>query len=134
MSYRIVNGVIKQVQTIDSIRQSNNYSNIQNNKKQENRSDSFESILKEKINEKVNYNISKHANERLENINFTNEDMKKLEEGFEIATEKGSKNSVFIYKDVALVASVENNTIITAVENNRADKNCFTNIDSVVIL
>ena len=60
--------------------------------------------------------------------------MKKIEEGFSIATEKGSRNSVILYKDVALVASIENKTIITAVEKDRAESNCFTNIDSVVIL
>ena len=39
-----------------------------------------------------------------------------------------------LYKDVALIASVENNTLITAVEKERAKENIFTNVDSVVIL
>lgn len=39
-----------------------------------------------------------------------------------------------LYKDVALIASVENKTLITAVEKDRAKDNIFTNIDSVVIL
>ena len=39
-----------------------------------------------------------------------------------------------LYKDVALIASVENKTLITAVERDRAKENIFTNIDSVVIL
>ena len=39
-----------------------------------------------------------------------------------------------IYKDVALIASVENRTLITAVEKERARDNIFTNIDSVIIL
>ena len=39
-----------------------------------------------------------------------------------------------IYKDIALIASVENKTLITAVEKERAKENIFTNVDSVVIL
>ena len=60
--------------------------------------------------------------------------MKAIEKGFKIAEEKGSKNTVMIYKDVALIASVENKTIITAVEKERSRDNIYTNIDSVVIL
>ena len=60
--------------------------------------------------------------------------MKQIEKGFEIAKDKNSKNAVMLYKDVALIASVENKTIITAVEKERAKDNIFTNIDSVVIL
>lgn len=51
-----------------------------------------------------------------------------------MAQDKGSKNSVMIYKDVALIASIENKTVITAIEKERAKANVFTNVDSVVIL
>ena len=54
--------------------------------------------------------------------------------GFDLSKEKGAKNAVFIYKDVALIANIKNRTIITAVEKERAENNVFTNIDSVVIL
>ena len=60
--------------------------------------------------------------------------MNKIEKGFQIAKDKNSKNTVMIYKDVALIASVENKTLITAVEKERAKDNIFTNVDSVVIL
>lgn len=60
--------------------------------------------------------------------------MNKIEKGFQIAKEKNSKNTVMIYKDIALIASVENKTLITAVEKERAKDNIFTNVDSVVIL
>jgi hypothetical protein len=35
---------------------------------------------------------------------------------------------------VALVTSIENRTVITAVEEERMKENIFTNIDSVVII
>ncbi len=60
--------------------------------------------------------------------------MKNIEKGFEIAEDKNSKNTVMFYKDVALIASVENRTLITAVDKNRTSENIFTNIDSVVLL
>ena len=78
--------------------------------------------------------VSKHAALRLKEINFTDEDIRNIEKGFKIAKEKNSKNAVMLYKDVALIASVENNTLITAVEKERAKDNIFTNVDSVVIL
>ena len=52
----------------------------------------------------------------------------------DLAADKGSRNAVMLYKDVALVASIENRTVITAVEKERAVDNVFTNIDSVVML
>ena len=70
----------------------------------------------------------------MKEINFNDEDMKNIAEGFSMAEDKGSKNSVMIYKDVALIASIENRTLITAIEKERAESNVFTNIDSVVIL
>ena len=60
--------------------------------------------------------------------------MKEIEKGFQIAKDKNSRNTVMIYKNVALIASVENKTLITAVEKDRAKNNIFTNVDSVVIL
>lgn len=96
---------------------------------------SFDEILKEKISEKsYEYNLSNHAANRLKEINFNQEDMKNIGKGFEIAENKGSKNTAIIYKDVTLIASVENKTLITAVEKERSKENIFTNIDSVVIL
>ena len=70
----------------------------------------------------------------LNKINFSENDMKNIEKGFKLAEDKGAKNSVMVYKDVALIASIENKTIITAVDKARAESNVFTNVDSVVIL
>lgn len=60
--------------------------------------------------------------------------MEQIQKGFKIAQDKNSKNTVMLYKDIALIASVENKTLITAVEKDRAKDNIFTNVDSVVIL
>ncbi|MDV4149699.1 TIGR02530 family flagellar biosynthesis protein [Clostridium sp. AL.422] len=95
----------------------------------------FNDVLKDEIKKGNNqYTLSKHAADRLRDIDFTEADMKEIGKGFKIAEEKGSKNSVMIYKDVALIASIENKTVITAIEKDRAKDNIYTNIDSVVIL
>ena len=60
--------------------------------------------------------------------------MQAIGKGFEMAENKGAKNSLMLYKDVALIASIENKTLITAVDKERAKENVYTNIDSVVIL
>lgn len=78
--------------------------------------------------------LSKHAMQRMQQLRFDNSDYKNIEDGIEKARLKGARNTVLIYKDTAVIASVENNTVITAVDKNRADDNVFTNIDSAVIL
>lgn len=99
-----------------------------------NNNESFKNILNDKMQNSNQYKISKHASERLDAINFTTEDIKTIEKGFELAKSKGSKNSILLYKDVAIIANIPNKTIITAIEKNRTNENVYTNIDSVVII
>jgi flagellar operon protein len=132
MSYRIINGQAYPVGNLGQINSSpNNKSNIANNTSEK---VSFKDILDNVKTKSEGFTISKHAALRLNEINFTEDDMKQIEKGFQIAKDKNSKNTVMLYKDVALIASVENKTLITAVEKERAKDNIFTNIDSVVIL
>lgn len=132
MSYRIINGQAHPMGNFGQI------DFIKNNKVEStnNTTDktSFKDILANVKAKDEGFTVSKHAALRLNQINFTEEDMKEIEKGFEIAKDKNSKNTVMLYKDVALIASVENKTLITAVEKDRAKDNIFTNIDSVVIL
>lgn len=132
MSYRIINGQaypIGNFGQIDFIRKSK--AELANNITEK---ISFKGILDNAKTKNEGFTVSKHAALRLNEINFTEKDMKEIEKGFEIAKDKNSKNTVMLYKDVALIASVENKTLITAVERERAKDNIFTNIDSVVIL
>lgn len=129
MAYRIVNGRAYPIGEIG------NFNNTPNKvaTKSDN-TNSFKEVLNKTIEDKNSFTISKHASERLKEINFSKEDMESIEKGFKLAEEKGSKNSVMIYKDVAIIASIENKTVITAVEKSRSEENIYTNIDSVVIL
>ena len=131
MSYRIINGQAYPVGNFGQIPSTQTKINNTTNSKDKT---SFKDILESVKNKEEGFTVSKHAAIRLNEINFTEEDMKQIEKGFEIAKDKNSKNTVMLYKDVALIASVENKTIITAVDKERAKDNIFTNIDSVVIL
>ena len=130
MSYRIINGQAYSVGNFEHISNNQNNLNVKSTKEDK----SFRDVLKDVKNQKEGFTVSKHAAQRLNEINFTEDDMNKIEKGFQIAKEKNSKNTVMIYKEIDLIASVENKTLITAVEKERAKDNIFTNVDSVVIL
>jgi len=128
VGYRIIDGRAYQVGNIGGL-ESNSLAN-----KKVNSEGTFKDLLNKAIDEKQGYTLSKHAAQRLKEMSFSENDMKNIEKGFKLAEDKGAKNSVMVYKDVALIASIENKTIITAVDKNRAQSNVFTNVDSVVIL
>lgn len=132
MSYRIINGQAYSVGNLGQI--DVNRVTKTNGTTSTNDEASFKQVLNSVKNKDKGFTVSKHAALRLNEINFTQEDMKEIEKGFEIAKDKNSKNTVMLYKDVALIASIENKTLITAVEKERAKDNIFTNVDSVVIL
>ncbi|HWP98588.1 MAG TPA: TIGR02530 family flagellar biosynthesis protein [Syntrophomonadaceae bacterium] len=94
----------------------------------------FQSLLEQKLNNTVQF--SRHAQERLQsrNINLDAEDMDKLNQAVSQARDKGARDSLILMKDLALVVSVKNNTVITAVDGNSLRDNVFTNIDSAVII
>lgn len=132
MGYRVINGVPYPVGNFPSISGSKPQNSSKVDHKDLNKS--FGEILNNQIKKNESFNLSKHAADRLRDIQLSNSDMQKINEGINKAQEKGSKNCLILYKDVALVTSIENRTVITAVEGDRMKDNVFTNIDSVVLL
>lgn len=92
----------------------------------------FRTILNERLDKKKKVKISAHAQERLEerNIKLENRDMNLINKAIENLEEKGARESLMLYKDMALIASVNNRTIITALK--AEDMDIVTNIDSAV--
>ena len=87
--------------------------------------------------QKFHYEYAKMALENGKNVLVEKPFMMTYEQAkeiFDLAKEKGAKNSLIVYKDIAFVTSIENRTVITAVEKERAKENVFTNVDSVVFL
>jgi flagellar operon protein len=96
--------------------------------------ESFEDILKSKVNENCQLKFSKHAEMRLQarNINLTDAQKEKISKAVQKAEEKGVKDSLVLIDDIAFVVNVRNRTVITAVNSNELKENVFTNIDGAV--
>lgn len=80
--------------------------------------------------------FSAHALQRLEsrNIRLSSDDITRLNAMADKAAAKGAKQSLFMMNDVALVVSIKNRTVITAVDQDSMKENVFTNIDSAAII
>ncbi len=86
------------------------------------------------LGDKLVVKFSAHASERLRGRNLSPEEMAKISKGIEMAAGKGSKDSLLVLSDLALVVNVPNRTVVTAVGGARIKEGIFTNIDSAVII
>lgn len=95
---------------------------------------SFAQILDTKL-EQSQLKFSAHASKRLEarDIRLTDTQLKNLEDAVEKAREKGGRETLILLDGVALVVSVANRTVITAMDGENLRDNVFTQIDSAVI-
>jgi len=108
--------------------------NVQENKKSD--SPAFKDILGDKIKGKDQLSFSKHAKKRIDSrsIPVSKVELDKLSTGVEKARNKGARDSLVMVNNVAYIVSVENNTVVTAVDEDSMDDNVFTNIDSAVFM
>jgi flagellar operon protein len=90
----------------------------------------FQSVLQDRLK------VSGHAATRLQsrNIELGPAEWERVLGGVSRAAEKGAKESLVMVDDVALVVSIKNRTVITAVDKAHLKENVFTNIDSAVIV
>ncbi|MBU3159035.1 flagellar biosynthesis protein [Clostridium frigoris] len=133
MSYRVVNGKLFSTANFPD------YSGVglQNKSAQVNKDqNSFNKVLDKQIKKEECFTISSHAIQRLNsrNINLNDDDRKKINEGINMADSKGAKQSLILYKDMALITSIKNRTVITAMDKSQSTGNVITNIDSVVMI
>jgi len=93
---------------------------------------SFEAAL---ALERAGITFSKHAQRRIDQrgIEFDVALAGRLERAVERAEAKGSRDSLVLLDELALVVSVQHRTVITAVDEQSRKEHVFTNIDSVVI-
>ncbi len=79
--------------------------------------------------------FSKHATKRLEQrgLEIDPGRMARLDRAMGQAEAKGSKDSLILLDELALVVSVQNRTVVTAMDEQSSKEHVFTNIDSVVI-
>lgn len=95
----------------------------------------FQQLLNQEL---TGVKFSQHALQRLEtrSIQLGQADLVKLNDAVNKAEQKGAKESLVLMNqnELALVVSVKNKTVITAMDGKNLKDNVFTNIDSAVIL
>jgi flagellar operon protein len=96
---------------------------------------SFASVLDTKLPAQE-VKFSQHAQDRLRarNINFSATDLANLEGAVTSVAQKGGKESLVMMGDSALVVSIKNRTVVTAMDRAQMKGNVFTNIDSAVVI
>jgi flagellar operon protein len=80
--------------------------------------------------------FSAHASQRLSDrkIALDPQTMQKVNEAIDKAEAKGVDDTLVLTKDAALIVSVKNRTVITAMDRGSLNGNVFTNIDGAVIV
>lgn len=94
-------------------------------------SNSFEKLLQQNM-----LKFSNHAVKRLEQrgIEIPSEQLSRISDAVDQAAAKGSKESLILMNDMALIVNVKNRTVVTAMDGGAMKDNVFTNIDSAVII
>lgn len=100
---------------------------------------SFQDILNktaENAEKTAGVRFSKHAANRLaeRNIELTDNQMERLQEGTMKAGAKGINESLVLVDQLAFIVNIPNHTVVTAMNQTEADENIFTNIDGAVIM
>lgn len=92
---------------------------------------SFERLLQQNL-----LKFSNHAAKRLEQrgIELGSRQLDEISSAVDKAAAKGSKESLILMKDMALIVSVPNRTVVTALDGKSMKDNVFTQIDSAVII
>ena len=85
--------------------------------------------------ERSELEFSKHALKRIEQrgLQMDAPRLDRLEQAVDRAEAKGSRDSLILLDELALVVSVQNRTVLTAMDESSRKEHVFTNIDSVVI-
>lgn len=80
--------------------------------------------------------FSNHAIERMQSrgISYSPQDVSRLNDAIAKAAAKGSKDSLILMNDSALIVSVKNKTVVTVMDKNALKENVFTNIDSTIVM
>jgi flagellar operon protein len=94
----------------------------------------FKDVLAE-ITQADGVKFSKHAIERISarGVSFDRASMERLNNAVEVAGSKGANESLVLMDELALIVSVKNKTVITAMPSTETKGNVFTAIDSAIV-
>jgi len=95
---------------------------------------SFDSVLHGEM-ASGHIKFSRHALDRMQNrgIQISPERMQRLETAVDALRGKGSRDSLVLLDQTAMVVSIKNQTVVTVVDQQQLKGNVFTNIDSAII-
>lgn len=96
---------------------------------------SFSDVLRFRLEKETGLKFSAHAMDRLNTrgITLSPGDIERLSSAVERAGEKGASDSLVLLEDTAFIVSVENRTVVTAMDRESMRDMVFTNIDSAVV-
>ncbi len=97
--------------------------------------DDFSNLL-EAVSRASGIKFSKHAIERLASrgLSLNQSHVERLNQAVDTARGKGANESLILMDELALVVSIRNRTVITAMLSGETKGNVFTSIDSTVIV
>lgn len=116
----------------------NNINPVENNRTQKNYStetSKFESIISQKILNEQGITFSKHSSIRMDerNTDLSLEQSKRLLKAFDMAKQKGLKDTLVLLDNYAFIVNVPSKVVVTAVDKASLKDRVFTNINGAVI-
>ncbi|WP_373229588.1 TIGR02530 family flagellar biosynthesis protein [Cohnella sp.] len=92
---------------------------------------SFREVL-----DKQQLKFSHHAEQRLQQrgIELLPDQLERIANAVDQAAAKGAKDSLVLFRDIAMIVNVPNRTVVTAMDGNSMKEHIFTQIDSAVVV
>jgi flagellar operon protein len=80
--------------------------------------------------------FSHHAEQRLQQrgIVLKPEQLDRIASAVDQAAAKGAKDSLVLFRDIAMIVNVPNRTVVTAMDESSMKEHVFTQIDSAVVI
>ncbi|RUS46502.1 flagellar biosynthesis protein [Cohnella sp. AR92] len=92
---------------------------------------SFQQLL-----DQARLKFSHHAEQRLQQrgIKLQPDQLDRIASAVDQAEAKGAKDSLVLFRDIAMIVNVPNRTVVTALDGSSMKEHVFTQIDSAVVV
>jgi flagellar operon protein len=100
------------------------------------RSQNEDSISFREVLNQQQLKFSHHAEQRLQQrgIQLQPDQLTRIANAVDQAAAKGAKDSLVLFRDIAMIVSVPNRTVVTALDGQSMKEHIFTQIDSAVVV
>jgi len=97
---------------------------------------SFKEMFSRELAQKRQVSFSRHASQRLysRGIEISDDTLNRVADAVDKAEGKGSRETLILTDDAALVVAVKNRTVVTAFDREKLREGIVTAIDSAVII